>query len=172
MAVGWASTAGTLGPMGDNHCCLIAARKETDTAWMKSEKKRAWILFALPFLSFFFTPLHPFRPNPSFLSVRICKEFHKISPFTRLCFVCVCVLLYVYFRGIFCQHFFICLVTWSGSVTQRGRLFPVKVLRKDKPYLPKKKQNTVSLHLSLKYWQGWEDNFTHCCYLLLQNCNY
>ena len=33
MAVGWASTAGTLGPMGDNHCCPIAERHK--------EKKKA-----------------------------------------------------------------------------------------------------------------------------------
>lgn len=117
MAVGWASTAGTLGPMGDNHCCLIAARKETDrAAWIKRclEKKKGELEFCLLSHSCpFFTPLHPFFLPliPPFLSVRIYKEFHNISSFTRLWFVCVCVLLYVYFKGILCQHFFICLVT-------------------------------------------------------------
>ena len=68
-----------------------------------------FVLFSpLSILFLFFLPL-----IPPFLSVRICKEFHNISSFTRLCFVCVCVcvLLYVYFKGILCQHFFICLVT-------------------------------------------------------------
>lgn len=41
MAVGWASTVGILGLMGDNHCCFITGRKETDRYCIdeKTEKK-------------------------------------------------------------------------------------------------------------------------------------
>lgn len=96
MAVGWASTAGTLGPMGDNHCCLIAARKETDrAAWIKRclEKKKGELEFCLLSHSCpFFTPLHPFffAPNPSF---PLRKDLQGVSQYIifHKIVVCVCV---------------------------------------------------------------------------------
>lgn len=134
-------------------------------------RKRAWILFALPFLSFF-TPPHPLFPNPPFLSVRICKEFHKISPFTRLCLVCVCVSYYM--RILRESSVNTSSSAWSHDLglshSKEGFFLWKSSGRINLSF--QKSNNTVTLHLSLKYWHGGGDNFTYFCYLILQNCNY
>ena len=140
------------------HSCEEGDRQSSMDKKTCGKKRRAWILFSLPFLSFFNSSPSFFLPLiPPFLPVRICKEFHKISPFTRLCCVCVCV------------SYYMCILRESSVNTSSSAcshdlglshsgaslffffffFFPVKELRKDKPYLPK-----MHLHSSLTYWQG------------------
>lgn len=48
------------------------------------------VLFAPQFVAFV-SSFPSLYPNPALLSIRITKYFHKVSPFTGLTLVCVCV---------------------------------------------------------------------------------
>lgn len=117
MAVGWASTAGTLGPMGDNPFCLVAARKggrQTLHGWKDFFLKHRVCMLRHYWTSHLYicsSPSHSCFPNPSSFPGLVLQDI-------TLQTICV---LYEYFKGTFCQRFLICLVTWSGAVTQRGR---------------------------------------------------
>lgn len=133
MAVGWASTAGTLGPMGDNHCCFIAAKKETDRYCMdekRERKKRHEFCLRYRFFPFFFVLLsilfHLILPSSTYKSARSFTRYQL----SQDCILCVCVCL---IRCVFCRE---SSVNTSSSPRSHDlgllRLFFLWELRKDK----------------------------------------